>query len=112
MSACGAAGAAVADCNGRGIGAGAFAVAIDWLAEARGPFCLWLHVQGLGAAWDAPAEFRRLLAASPYLMEYVPALHQYVETYPKGSLAGQPTVHRPKLNLSSRVGRGWSMAHS
>ncbi|HXT61302.1 MAG TPA: sulfatase-like hydrolase/transferase [Pirellulales bacterium] len=42
--------------------AGAFAVAIDWLAEARGPFCLWLHVQGLGAAWDAPAEFRRQYA--------------------------------------------------
>ena len=33
---------------------------------------------------ETPAEFRRLLAASPYLMEYVPALHQYVETYPKG----------------------------
>ncbi|HEV7221878.1 MAG TPA: sulfatase-like hydrolase/transferase [Pirellulales bacterium] len=41
---------------------GAFAVAIDWLAEARGPFCLWLHVQGLGAAWDAPSEFRRQYA--------------------------------------------------
>lgn len=42
--------------------AGAFAVAIDWLAEARGRFCLWLHVQGLGAAWDAPPEFRRQYA--------------------------------------------------
>jgi hypothetical protein len=41
---------------------------------------------------ETPAEFRRLLAASPYLMEYVPALHQYVETYPKGSLAGAEDI--------------------
>ncbi len=38
--------------------AGTFAVAADWLAKARGPFCLWLHTQGLAAAWDAPLEFR------------------------------------------------------
>jgi hypothetical protein len=37
---------------------------------------------------EAPAEFRKLLAASPYLVEYVPALHQYVEAFPKASLAG------------------------
>jgi hypothetical protein len=37
---------------------------------------------------EAPAEFQKLLAASPYLVEYVPALHGYVEQYPKGSLAG------------------------
>src|SRR5258708_2146041 len=38
--------------------AGYFAVAADWLAKAHGPFCLWLHTQGLAAAWDAPLEFR------------------------------------------------------
>jgi hypothetical protein len=37
---------------------------------------------------ETPAEFRKLLAASPYLVEYVPALHRYVEEYPKASLAG------------------------
>lgn len=42
--------------------AGFFAVASDWLASARGPFCLWLHVQSLGATWDAPYEFRRQYA--------------------------------------------------
>jgi hypothetical protein len=41
---------------------------------------------------EAPAEFRKLLAASPYLVEYVPALHRYVEEYPKGSLAGAEDV--------------------
>lgn len=37
---------------------------------------------------ETPAEFRRLLAASPYLVEYVPALHRYLEEFPRGSLAG------------------------
>jgi hypothetical protein len=37
---------------------------------------------------ETPAEFRKLLAATPYLVEYVPAFHRYVEDYPKGSLAG------------------------
>jgi hypothetical protein len=41
---------------------------------------------------DTPAEFRKLLAASPYLVEYVPALHRYLEEYPKGSLAGAETL--------------------
>jgi hypothetical protein len=31
-------------------------------------------------------EFRRVLRNSPYLPEYVPAFHQYLEAYPKGSL--------------------------
>ncbi|HUY35449.1 MAG TPA: sulfatase-like hydrolase/transferase [Pirellulales bacterium] len=38
--------------------AGYFALAADWLTKARGPLCLWLHTQGLQAAWDAPLEFR------------------------------------------------------
>jgi hypothetical protein len=37
---------------------------------------------------EAPAEFRKLLAASPYLVEYVPALHRYVEAFPAASLDG------------------------
>jgi hypothetical protein len=41
---------------------------------------------------ETPAEFRRLLAASPYLVEYVPALHRYLEDFPKGSLAGAEDV--------------------
>ncbi len=37
---------------------------------------------------ETPAEFRKLLAASPYLVEYVPAFHRYVEDFPRGALAG------------------------
>jgi hypothetical protein len=37
---------------------------------------------------ETPAEFRKLLAASPYLVEYVPALHGYLEQYPKAPLPG------------------------
>ena len=37
---------------------------------------------------DAPAEFRKLLAASPYLYQYLPAFHAYVEQYPTGRLEG------------------------
>lgn len=39
-----------------------FAVACEWLAAAREPFCLWLHTGALGAEWDAPYEFRRQYA--------------------------------------------------
>ena len=39
-----------------------FAVACEWLAAAREPYCLWLHTSGLGRAWDAPYEFRRQYA--------------------------------------------------
>ncbi|HWC90426.1 MAG TPA: hypothetical protein VG433_12245, partial [Pirellulales bacterium] len=35
-----------------------FAAAIEWLAAAQSPFCLWVHVGSLGAAWDAPLELR------------------------------------------------------
>ena len=42
--------------------AGYFAVANEWLAAAREPFCLWLHTRGLGSAWDAPLELRRQYA--------------------------------------------------
>lgn len=34
------------------------------------------------------AEFRKVLSASPYLVEYVPEFHRYLEEYPKGALAG------------------------
>jgi hypothetical protein len=37
---------------------------------------------------ETPAEFKRLLAASPYLIEHAPAFHRYVEEYPKGRLEG------------------------
>jgi hypothetical protein len=37
---------------------------------------------------EAPAEFRKLLAASPFLVEYVPEFHRYVEQYPRGRLEG------------------------
>jgi hypothetical protein len=32
--------------------------------------------------------FKGLLAESPYLFDYVPAFHKYLETYPSGSLPG------------------------
>ena len=37
---------------------------------------------------EAPAEFRKLLAASPFLVEYVPEFHRYAEEYPRGRLEG------------------------
>jgi hypothetical protein len=37
---------------------------------------------------ETPAEFRKLLAASPYLVEYAPEFHRYVEDFPAGPLAG------------------------
>ncbi len=37
---------------------------------------------------ETPAEFRKLLAASPFLVEYVPEFHRYVEEYPRARLDG------------------------
>ncbi len=37
---------------------------------------------------DTPAEFRKVLAASPYLVQYAPELQRYLEEYPKGAPAG------------------------
>lgn len=37
---------------------------------------------------ETPAEFRKLLAASPYLVTYVPELHRHLEEFPRASLAG------------------------
>ena len=37
---------------------------------------------------DTQAEFRKVLAASPYLLQYAPAVQRYLEDYPKGRLAG------------------------
>ena len=41
---------------------------------------------------ETPAEFRKLLTASPYLVEYVPPLHRYLEEYPKLPLAGAEDI--------------------
>jgi hypothetical protein len=38
------------------------------------------------------AEFKTLLKNSPYLVEYVPSFNQYLEGYPKGSLADTEDV--------------------
>jgi len=38
------------------------------------------------------AEFRTLLANSPYLLEYVPAFNKYLEDYPKGKLANTEDI--------------------
>jgi hypothetical protein len=37
---------------------------------------------------DTPTEFRKVLGASPYLLQYAPELRRYLEEYPKGRLAG------------------------
>ena len=37
---------------------------------------------------DTPTEFRKVLGASPYLVQYAPELRRYLEEYPKGRLAG------------------------
>jgi hypothetical protein len=37
---------------------------------------------------DTPAEFRKVLAASPYLLQYAPELKRYLEEWPQGKLAG------------------------
>lgn len=41
---------------------------------------------------EAPAEFAKLLEASPYLIEYAPEFHAYVEKYPQGTLAGAEDI--------------------
>jgi hypothetical protein len=37
---------------------------------------------------ETPAEFKKLLAGSPYLLEHAPAFHRYVEEFPAGRLEG------------------------
>lgn len=37
---------------------------------------------------DTIAEFRKVLSASPHLLQYAPELHRYLEEYPRGQLAG------------------------
>lgn len=39
-----------------------FASAMQWLEQAREPFCLWMHSQGMAAPWDAPLDFRNQYA--------------------------------------------------
>src|SRR5262249_6510549 len=46
---------------------------------------------------DTSAEFRRLLAESPYLVEYVPDFHRYLSEFPNGTLPGaEDTFHWTK----------------
>jgi hypothetical protein len=66
---------------------------------------------------DTSAEFRKLLVASPYLVEYVPELHRYLEEYPKGSLAGAEDVFYwwkdsfgPKATISMNHVTIWAAA--
>ena len=40
----------------------------------------------------APAEFAKLLVASPYLFEYAPDFNAYVGSYPQGSLPGTEDI--------------------
>jgi len=39
--------------------AGCFAQLVDQLESAQAPFCVWCHLKGLAAPWDAPLGFRR-----------------------------------------------------
>ena len=41
---------------------------------------------------EAPAEFAKVLLASPYLIEYAPELNAYLAGYPQGSLAGAEDI--------------------
>jgi len=41
---------------------------------------------------DLPAEFRKVVAASPYLLQYAPELQRALEEYPNGRLAGAEDV--------------------
>jgi arylsulfatase A-like enzyme len=36
--------------------------AVDWIAAAREPFCVWLYSRGFLGAWDAPRELREQFA--------------------------------------------------
>ncbi len=36
--------------------------AIEWLSQAREPFCLWIHSRGMAGGWDAPYELRQQYA--------------------------------------------------
>lgn len=69
---------------------------------------------------ETPAEFKKLLAASRYLVEYAPEFHRYVEQYPSGRLAGatdffywikdkfgpKPTVSAYHVTLGRNPGPG------
>jgi arylsulfatase A-like enzyme len=39
-----------------------FSAAAEWIEHAQAPFCLWVHAQGMHAAWDAPAALREQYA--------------------------------------------------
>jgi hypothetical protein len=56
--------------------ASCFAQLVDWLEQAPEGFFLWCHLGGLGAAWDAPMEYRRAYSApgdpEPYSGTEVP----------------------------------------
>jgi hypothetical protein len=41
---------------------------------------------------DSAAAFRNVLGASPYLVQYAPELHRYLEAFPKGQLAGTENI--------------------
>ncbi len=41
-----------------------------------------------GSPLETSAEFEKLLAATSYLVQYVPAFHRYIADYPNGSLPG------------------------
>jgi hypothetical protein len=41
---------------------------------------------------DLPAEFRKVLAASPYLVQYAPELHRYLDEFPQLRLPGAEDV--------------------
>lgn len=36
-----------------------FSAVIEWLQQAREPFLLWVHAQGMAGPWDAPLEYRQ-----------------------------------------------------
>jgi arylsulfatase A-like enzyme len=46
----------------------------DWLDKTREPFCLWVHLQGMAAPWDAPWDYR-----ASYVEEEDPDPPKFIE---------------------------------
>jgi arylsulfatase A-like enzyme len=79
-----------------------FATAADWLQSAAEPFCLWLHVRGMDAPWDAPLPLRNQFAGEedpePSTFTAVPDLW-LPEEYDPDQLLGLTHAYAGQVSL-------------
>jgi arylsulfatase A-like enzyme len=74
----------------------------DWLGQAREPFCLWVHLQGMAAPWDAPLPYRASYAEEedpePPTFVEVPN-RQLPEDYDPDELLGIQQAYAGQVSL-------------